>query len=218
MMIALLALALAAQTAEPAPGLSSEPTAGDAYRDCIRMTSAEPAKAERLSKQWILQEGGVPARHCQAMAELALGKTEMAVATLEGAARLTESAGGRETADLYGQAGNAALIAGKPEQAKDLFDRALISLGRGRDALRADLLIDRARAETDLSQLDAARADLLSATQVAPDNADAWLLLATAERRADNLGGAENAIREAIRLMPEDPEVLAEAARIAATD
>ncbi len=214
-MFLLTALAIAA-TAQSVD--APEPTAREAYRDCLRMAAAEPARAERLARQWVLQEGGAPARHCQAMAELELDRPADAAATLETAAQITESSGAAQTADLYGQAGNAALIAGEPERAAGLIDRALVSLGQGREPLRASLLIDRARARTDLGQLNEARADLFAATQALPDSRDAWLLLAAAERRAGNGGGAETAIREAIRLAPEDPEVLAEAARIAASD
>ena len=201
------------------PSAAAEPTAREAYADCVVMARVEPARAELLARQWIdEQAGGAPARHCLALAMLNQDRPAEAASLLAEAATIAEGAGERWTADLYGQAGNAALLAGDPAQAAAYLSRALLAAGEGSDPLRSDLLVDRARAHAELGAVDQARADLFSATRAASGNHAAWLLLAAAERRARNQTGAESAIREAIRLVPEDPATLKEAARIAASD
>src|SRR3546814_6041169 len=61
--------------------------------------------------------------------------------------------------DLWGQAGNAWLVAGEAEKARAAFNTALAH-GGGSDDWKGELYIDRARALVELGQPDAARADL----------------------------------------------------------
>ena len=217
-MLILMSLALAAQTAPTAEAPPPEPTARDAYEDCIRMSASDPTNADRLARQWISQEGGAPARHCLAMTQLHQEKPDAAAATLVEAARIAESEGSAFAADLYGQAGNAALLAGDAISAEQHFDQALIGAARGREDLHGRLLIDRALARTEQGKIVEARADLLAATRADRNNLDAWLLLAATERRAGNMPAAESAIQQAIRLAPDNSDVLEEAARIAVED
>ena len=200
-------------------GLSAEqapvPTAREAYLDCIRMAAEEPEKAKRLAEQWVAEDGGAAPRHCLSMAELRLGNASGASATLAAAARIAEAEGAPQTSALYAEAGNAALAGGEFARAEEFFGRALVALQRGQEAARAEIYVDRARAYAALGRLNNARADLFSATQDDPGSHSAWLLLAAAERRAGNSAGAESAIKEAIRLAPEDAGTLEEAARIA---
>ncbi|MBV7255918.1 hypothetical protein KCG44_03875 [Pacificimonas sp. WHA3] len=210
-------MAMQAATA-PASGPSqapTEPSAADAYADCVRMAAAQPARADTLARRWIAQDGGAPARHCLALAQLQQDDAAGAAKTLAEAARMAESSGDRFAADLYGQAGNAALLAEQPAEAADLLGRAIISLGRSRIGLRAQLLVDRARALAEQGKLDMARTDLFAATRDDTHNHSAWLLLAAAERRSGNLVGAESAITKALALAPDDPDTLREAALIA---
>lgn len=209
----------------PAPvpsAAAAEPTASDAYNDCVRRASAEPEAVAKLARQWILQDGGLPARHCLGLAELYGDMPGTAAETFAEAGRISESSGDPFTAALYAQAGNAALLADNAAGAEGYFDRALVAAARRDSGVeprdRADILIDRARSRTDLNKIDLARADLLEATQLAPKNPFGWLLLASAERRAGNLTGSESAIKEALRLAPDDPEIAREASLIAASE
>ena len=180
------------------------------------MAAEEPEKAKRLAGQWVARRwrrgapplprhGGTAAWRCASGAS----------ATLAAAARIAEAEGAPQTSALYAEAGNAALAGGEFARAEEFFGRALVALQRGQEAARAEIYVDRARAYAALGRLNNARADLFSATQDDPGSHSAWLLLAAAERRAGNSAGAESAIKEAIRLAPEDAGTLEEAARIA---
>lgn len=173
--------------------------------DCLARTETDPEAAYEDGLAW-LSEGGRPsARHCAAVALIALGHPE------EGAARLEElanapDAGGIDIRTAYlGQAGNAWLLAGAPEAAiltltnalklapgdPDLLkDRAaaLIASERWQEAvsdldatvastpLDAEALTLRARAYMELERFDLAIADIEIARGSAPDNIDILLL------------------------------------------
>src|SRR3546814_20023918 len=84
--------------------------------------------------------------------------------------------------DLWGQAGNAWLVAGEAEKARAAFNTALAH-GGGSDDWKGELYIDRARALVELGQPDAARADLDRALELVPRDPMGWLLSATLARR-----------------------------------
>lgn len=194
-----------------------EPTAADAYRDCLAMSAAEPKRAEQLASQWVReQDGGVPARHCLGLAQLSGGDARAASATLSEAGRLAEAQGMAQASDLYRLAGEAALEDGALAQAEELAGQAITAAARGTDRARAEAYLLRGLVRGTANKIDGARADLLVAVQTAPRLQPAWVLLAAAERRKDNLSGAENAIREALKLAPDDEAAQREAALIAA--
>lgn len=194
-----------------------EPTAADAYRDCLAMSAAEPARAEELASQWVSQQdGGVPARHCLGLAQLSGGDAQGASATFAEAARLAEAKGMAQTPDLYRLSGEAALEAGDLARAEEMAGQAITASARGSDRARAEAYLLRGLVRGNANQIDGARADLLMALQTAPRMQQAWVLLAAAERRKGNLSGAESAIREALELAPDDEATQREAALIAA--
>src|SRR3546814_13828296 len=84
--------------------------------------------------------------------------------------------------DLWGQAGNAWLVAGEAEKARAAFNTALAH-GGGSDDWKGELYIDRARALVELGQPDAARAELDRALDLVPGAPLGWLPLATRARR-----------------------------------
>ncbi|MGB7405586.1 MAG: hypothetical protein WA906_07855, partial [Pacificimonas sp.] len=148
-------------------------------------------------------------------AQLGADDPAAAVETLIEAARIAEGTGDGFAAPLYAQAASAALLAADAEQAEALADRALVALGPDEGKQHAAVLIDRAIARVEQGQTDAARGDLFQVVRLDPENVTGWTLLAAAERRAGNGPGAESAIIEALKLAPEDPDVQAEAKRIA---
>ncbi len=79
----------------------------------------------------------------------------------------------------------------------------------------AALLTDRARALVDGNRTTEAKADLTRATGLDPSSAEGWLLLATLDRRLNDLPAAERAILEAARREPSDPDIALEAGNIA---
>ncbi|MBZ6377519.1 hypothetical protein B5C34_04515 [Pacificimonas flava] len=215
---AALQAAVAAQGPQPGAAAADDPPVSEAtaYRECVAMSAAEPARAERMARQWVDQlEGGVPARHCLGLAQLALGKADEARTTFESAARIAEATGLAQASDLYRLAGEAALEGGDGAAALDLANRAVLALPRGDGRASADAYLFRGSLHGAAGRLDEARGDLLAAVQNDRGRHEAWLLLAAAERRAGNLAGAESAIREALKLAPEDPATQQEAAAIA---
>ena len=168
-----------------------------------------------FADQWRADGGGVPARHCLALAQLTQRDYPAAVVTLDGAARAAEAIGDPLTGALWGQAGNAALLAGKPAQALAYLNSALAASAAGPATRRADLLIDHARASVELGDAKTARQDLVKATALDPQAADGWLLIATLARGDGELKLAEGAILNAARYAPGDADVALEAGNIA---
>lgn len=185
------------------------------YQACISLTRTAPDKAIETANTWQLERGGAPARHCLAMAYLAQGKPAAAAAALEQAARAAEGEKSPAAADLWGQAGNAALLAGDAAKAYSYFSTAIV--GTAADgAKRGELLIDRARASVELNKPVDARADLDRAIKLLPELPTPWLLRATLARRAGDLKLAASDIAQAAKLAPDDPDVRVEQGNIAA--
>lgn len=118
------------------------------------------------------------------------------------------------TAALWGQAGNAALLAGHAEPARADLTAALTAAPAAPAETRAGWLIDRARAAVALKDLAAARVDLDKAVALSPRDATALTLSAALAARQGDGARARREILEARRLAPADPLVAAEAKRI----
>ena len=216
MILPALLLAVAAPAAAPSAVADGE---ADRYRLCLDAAASAPAATIAEATRWLGAGGGVPARHCLALAYLADRQYSPATQTLDAAARAAEAAHDPHVAELWGQAGNAALLGGKPADANRYFTTGIAAAARD-PAGRAQLSIDRARALVALNRLDEAGADLDAATRLAPDVALGWLLRATLARRQGDLKTAEASLLEATRRTPEAapeyPDVTFEAGNIAA--
>lgn len=200
--------------AQSAPAPTTEQVAAQRYRHCLDLAATKPAEAVGYANDWRAAAGGVPARHCLALAYLTQKDYASAIAAFEAAARAAEVAKSPQTAALWGQAGNTALLGGDARRALGYFNSGLAAAG-DTGPERADLLIDHARAAVELGDLDGARADLAKAVAIDPASADGWLLTATIERSSGNLPAAEAAILKAGKLVPGDIDVALEAGNIA---
>ena len=187
---------------------------GERYRQCLDLVRSDSAAALAQATAWRAGGGGIPARHCLALAHGATGDYAAAATELVAAAQAAETAHDPHAADLWGQAGNAALLAGQAAPAIADFGSGLAVAGSEPVRLAA-LLTDRARAFVAANRTTEAKADLTRATQLDPSSADGWLLLATLDRRLQDLPAAERAILEAARREPEDPDIALEAGNIA---
>src|SRR3546814_7308350 len=87
---------------------------------------------------------------------MAMDRAAPAAVVFEQAARAAEAVQDQRVTDLWGQAGNAWLVAGEAEKARAAFNTALAH-GGGSDDWKGELYIDRARALVELGQPDAAR-------------------------------------------------------------
>lgn len=183
------------------------------YADCIGRARTDPIAAVAAASAWRADGGGVPARHCLGLALAGNGQAEAAAEAFAGAAQAAEVARSPLAPELWGQAGNALLLAGKTAEAHARLTTALAGAGTGPRA--GALLIDRARASVELGRMAEARADLARAVTLAPDDPDGWLLSATLARGAGDLAAAERLALEAARRAPADAAVRLEAGEIA---
>lgn len=197
--------------------IAAESIDSQKYRACMTAAERGDIAALRAARAWIDAGGDTPARHCLGVAQLRAGNPQEAAATLETAARVAESRGAPLAGQLYAQAGNAALLGGAFEKAERLLSAALVAMSAAPAPVRADVLIDRAQVRMARSAFPEAIADLTAATAARPDNAAAWLYRAAAERRAGDLSAAERSIKQAIAIAPDNPAIIEEAARIAAS-
>ncbi|MBV8971884.1 MAG: tetratricopeptide repeat protein [Sphingomonadaceae bacterium] len=200
-----------------APAVAAAPGDGERYRQCLDLARSDSARAIDAATAWRGEGGGVPARHCLALAYSARGDDAAAAAELAAAARAAEAAHDAHAADLWGQAGNAALLAKQGGAAIADFTAGITVAGSEPVRLAA-LLTDRARALVEANRTTEARADLTRATSLDPSSADGWLLLATLDRRLGDLPAAERAILEAARREPGDPDIALEAGNIAGAE
>ncbi|MBB4631509.1 tetratricopeptide repeat protein [Sphingosinicella soli] len=201
----------------PMPGTTAMPSDTALYADCVRAANEGVPGAIDAATQWKNGTGGVPARHCLGLAYMGANRPADAARAFEDAARVAEAQGNPAAVELYGQAGNALLLAGQYPRAETVLGNALVLAAR-RPALKGDLLIDRARAREAQNNALGARSDLEQAVEVASNNATGWLLLGALARREERLEPARTALATALRLAPGDPDVQVEAGNMAAMD
>lgn len=212
--------AMAQQVAGPPAPASPDDQSLDRrrYDGCVRALQSDAKKAEEFAVAWAAQGGGLPARHCQALAQLQLKQFAAAASTLAAAAREAEAAKSPLAADFWGQAGNAAFLAGDSKGAVGYFTSALATNGEFAPQRAAALHVDRARAQAELGDLAAARADLDEAIALNKDDAIAWMLSAALARRQGDMARASSEISRASTLAPSDPDIMFEQANIAAAN
>lgn len=215
-MRALIPMLLVLATAAAAAPVRSDAEA-ERYHQCLALAASDAGTAIVKATQWRAAGGGVPARHCLALAQGTQGRFAEAAATLTGAAQAAEAEADPHAADLWGQAGNAYLLAGKTPEALGAFGSGITAAGSEPIRLAA-LLTDRGRALVEQNRSVEARADLARATTLDAKSVDAWLLLATLERRQHDLKAAEAAILRAAQLAPGDADVALEAGNIAGAE
>jgi Tfp pilus assembly protein PilF len=216
-MVALAALLLAAP-ATAAPAAAPPPTDAQRYKGCINAIPTNPREAEQFAVEWRARGGGLPARHCQALAQMQQQRYAEAAQTLVAAAQAAERDKSPFAADFWGQAGNAALLAGDTAHAIAWLGTA-IAQGSGGDPSRlAAFHVDRARAAVEQGDAAAARADLDRAMALDPKAVDAWLLSAALARRQGDIGRAALEIARASELAPDSADVMLEQGNVAAAN
>lgn len=176
------------------------------YAECMELVSRSPDKAINNALDWRANGGGVPARHCEALALVKIGEPA------EGAARLSQIVEdmrvGRDTpiiggkrvtadaamlADLYGQAANAWLLAGKVSDAYDAIEAAL-SVAPAASLQRAELRLDHARIAAADDDFGTAFDILKQLSTEYPDRGDVLILLASASRGVGDFAQAQTAL------------------------
>ena len=222
MLLLLAALPPAAMAATQAPGSAGAGAAPldpaldrKRYDGCVRAIPTDAVKAEQFAVEWQALGGGLPARHCQALAQLHREQFAAAAATLAKAAQTAEAQKSPLAADFWGQAGNAAQLAGDHRGAIGHFTTAITQAGEFAPQRSAALLVDRARAHVENNDAPAARADLDRAMQLNRDDPVAWMLSAALARRANDMARASRDISRASSLDPANPDIMLEQGHVA---
>ncbi len=175
------------------------------YAACLALAEEDPASAYRSGLAWFKAGGGLPARHCVAVALVGLGDHEAAATRFETLARELPPNRPDLRAEMLGHAGQAWLLAGRPVRASQVQSEA-ISLNPNDPRL----LVDRAVSFMTDKRHAAAISDLDRALVLAPDFVDAYLYRATAKRYLQDIGGAWVDVTDALTLAPNLPAALLE--------
>lgn len=201
-------------------GAKGELNATSAWLDrCFDQIVQDPARAHTMAQIRRKETKGtdrVLANHCLGTAATELALWEDARAAFLAARDETPAGELRTRARFAALAGNAALAGGDAEGALRLLtDAERDARSAGAALLEALTAIDRSRALVTLGHGEEALGALESATGLAPDRAEGWLLKATLLRRLDRLDEAQTAIERTALLAPSDPQVGLEAGVIA---
>lgn len=176
------------------------------YRTCLAAASgSNPVFALGDAESWAKSGGGLPARHCAALALVGLKRYAEAGRQLDKLAADRAVPDVAFRAELFDQAGNAWLLAGDGAHAVQSFSAAL-SLS----ADDADLFADLARAHAMRKNWHEVDLDLNAALQLQPRRADLLVLRASARRALQRYDDARRDLVAALKLKPNDTGALME--------
>lgn len=191
------------------------------YQDCIALSQEDPDLSYTNGLTWLETGGGLPAHHCVALSLVEMGRYLEAARALEVMADDMERGFGWPFANrahprdygmlaaVYGQAGNAWLLAGEVKKAITVFSLGLREVELNTPE-NAELLIDRARAQASLGRYEEALRDLSLAEIMIPETADIHALKANAYRSLMQYDLAEEILKKAFYLDPNHREAMLE--------
>ncbi|HEY8613338.1 MAG TPA: tetratricopeptide repeat protein [Roseomonas sp.] len=174
------------------------------YEACLGKLRDDAQGALGFAEAWEARGGGDGARHCSALAMLALGEPERAASRLETLAGRA-LAGPAARAAVFGQAGQAWMVAGQATRAYGAFTLALALTPND-----PELLVDRAIAAGMLGRYADSLADTAHALAQDEQRAEAWIFHAAALRHLDRAQEALRDIEHALAIEPGSPEALLE--------
>ncbi len=211
-LIAALAAGLVAADAEAqGPRANPAPTAPapQGYDRCLALARSNPTQAYSDANAWHENGGGFPAQHCAAVALVGMKKYPEAAAQLEALSGSMMQAEPSLRAEALEQAGQAWLLANKPNEAKSDFDAALAFKPKD-----PELLVDRAEAYALGGKLFEAVDDLNLVIDGAPKRTDALIYRASAYRQLGSLDLARDDVDRALSINPDAPAGLLERGNI----
>lgn len=188
----------------PVPPIPPRIAEGADYERCLSMLNADPTGAHAFADAWRATGGGDGAEHCLALAAIQLGEPGDGAEQLDTLANHS-GASAAARASVYGQAGQAWLMAGDPSRA---LGSTTLALSLAPDDV--DLLIDRSIAAATLERYDDAVEDLSRALEFDPRRADALVFRAAAQRQLGHLEQAQDDVDRAVSLDPDNPDTLLE--------
>lgn len=205
------------------PGtLHAQTSDEERYGACVTMAERVPDKAINLALAWQAEEGGVPARHCEALALFHLKEYAEAAARMmaiaddmrvgkgmpvRGGKRLVANAA--LLADMYGQAANAWLLADEIVRAEDAIEVALALVPHHSPQGR-ELMVDRARIAAADRDYELALQDLEAVLQLDTNRTDILVLIASAARGVRQYRRADEALAAYFKSYPDSPAGLLE--------
>lgn len=184
------------------------------FNQCHDTATDDPAAGIGAANDWLIDGGGSFARQCLGFAYAKGGQYAAAASAFAQGA--TEAENNRDTraANLWAQAGNAALAGGDAATARAHLNAALAQ-GQLKGQAEGLVYLDRARAAAATSDWDAVKSDLFSAQRLVPEDPLVWLLSATMARRGGDLVRAQADLDTAAKLAPGDAAIALEAGAIA---
>lgn len=179
-------------------------------QNCLDMVGDDPFGARDYAQDWIKRDGGRSARHCLALALVELGDEQEAAQELDDLARKEPFVGQESTPSqrvvIAIEAARAWLAANQPTNAISIAEYGL-TLKPGSEGLT----LVKARAQLEMNDPEGVIRDVGALVAQAPDvGTDAYVLLASAERRRGKLQQAAVHIAKAIDRAPESPAALLE--------
>lgn len=168
------------------------------------MLTDDPTGGRAFADAWVATGGGDAAGHCLALADVALGEAESGAEALDKLASRSKAPAAARAA-VFGQAGQAWLMAGDP-------NRALASATQGLTLTPddPDLLIDRSIAAANLEYYKDAVEDLSHALDLDPRRPDALVFRSAAWRHLAQIDLARDDIDRALAQDPDNPDALLE--------
>ena len=206
-------------------GQTTTPIGQQKYRACLNQISTSPNAAYETGITWRDEGGGLPAKHCMAMAWVDLGMMEPAARVMDEVAEDFQRGQGMTfsamvdrddkevLAEIYLQTGNMWMLAEKPNEAYIALSNGLLEVDE-REPIRVTLLVDRGRASGLSGDFEDALLDLERARDMAPYNGEVLLFLAGAHRELDQFEQALDIISSALTLLPDNKDVLFEMGKI----
>jgi tetratricopeptide (TPR) repeat protein len=190
--------------AAASPGAVQEIVPARQYAECMALAQSAPERGFEMAVSWSGLGGGDAAKHCEAVSLFGLGHYDEAARRLEALAQVMR-AEPRFRAQLFGQAGQAWLLAGAAERAGIVLSAA-IDLAPD----DAELRIDRGQAMAAQGGYFGAVQDLTAALDLDPERVDAYAFRASAHRHTGRADLAREDVTRAIALQPDHPEALLE--------
>ena len=187
------------------PGLETSPDHLKRYTDCMRLARMEPLQALPAAEKWIVEGGGLGARHCVAVAMFQSGKHAQAAAQFEAIARDMGNDRPGLRAELWAQAGQSWMETGAAEKAAAAQSKAL--------ELKTDdpdLWVDRGLSYAAMQAWPRAISDFDRAIRLRQDDVEVLVLRAAAWRNARDPGRALIDANRALSISPDHSEALLE--------
>lgn len=178
---------------------------GERHMACLSNVAGDASQGMARAETWLAEGGGPAARHCLAVAEARIGDPAAAARSFSDLAEELPAERRSDIGRLWGQAGNAWLLAERPTRALKAFDLAVGELPD-----EWDLLADRAVARALLDDYAGAVLDLSKAIGLVGPAPELLLYRGTAYSHLEDYGRALADLDAALAKSPLYAEALLE--------